>query len=148
MIAGHTVVQELGRGASSRVFEARAPDGGSVALKWAGGSERLSIEARVRFEREAQLLSMLSHPNVVRMRHFGTVGDACYMGRVQVLKKRWATIPPEPLVGHTSPRRSLPCPKFAICRGRVSLKDEALVGACLQGVGHQYLVHAGAWRTW
>ena len=64
VVGGYAIEGELGRGGTSAVFRARAPDGRLVALKlFLGGSEQL----RRRFRREAELAARLDHDHLVRM---------------------------------------------------------------------------------
>ena len=60
----HTIVRLLGAGGMGSVFEARAPDGTLVALKFIGDS---SPERLYRFKREFRTLSAIVHPNLVEL---------------------------------------------------------------------------------
>ena len=60
----HTIVRLLGAGAMGSVFEARAPDGTLVALKFIGDA---SPERLYRFKREFRTLSAIVHPNLVEL---------------------------------------------------------------------------------
>lgn len=70
VIGGCQVVSELGAGAVGRVYEARHPNGRTVAVKilrvrddW---SSRVRDHRRALFRREARALAEIEHPNVVR----------------------------------------------------------------------------------
>ncbi len=60
----HTIVRLLGAGGMGSVFEARAPDGTLVALKFIGDA---SPERLYRFKREFRTLSAIVHPNLVEL---------------------------------------------------------------------------------
>src|SRR5262245_16921185 len=75
-IGRYTVRERIGRGGMGDVFAAHDPElDRIVALKMlkrdvAGASP----EARARFQREAQAMARLNHPNVVSVFDVGTVG--------------------------------------------------------------------------
>jgi hypothetical protein len=60
----HIIVRLLGAGGMGSVFEARAPDGTLVALKFIGDA---SPERLYRFKREFRTLSAIVHPNLVEL---------------------------------------------------------------------------------
>lgn len=60
----HIIVRLLGAGGMGSVFEARAPDGTLVALKFIGDT---SPERLYRFKREFRTLSAIVHPNLVEL---------------------------------------------------------------------------------
>lgn len=60
----HTIVRLLGAGGMGSVFEACAPDGAVVALKFIGDA---SPERLYRFKREFRTLSSIVHPNLVEL---------------------------------------------------------------------------------
>ena len=76
-IAGYTILSELGRGGMGIVYLAQQEKLGGrlVALKlildgaWASGKQRR------RFEREAELVAALRHPNIVRLYDSGLTED-------------------------------------------------------------------------
>lgn len=68
------VVREVGRGAAGIVFQATLK-GRPVALKLIRADE-IDGDAQARFLREGRLLSDLSHPNIVEIIQYGTIGDA------------------------------------------------------------------------
>ena len=70
----YTIQDLLGVGGMSKVYRAvHAETGQIVALKLLKGEHQASEEIRKRFEREAQAMSKLLHPNIVRV--FGCHGD-------------------------------------------------------------------------
>ena len=70
-IGPFVTLRELGRGGMGIVFEARHVETGeAVALKILLGNA--ALESVMRFEREAAVLSRLSHPNLVRLHSVGT----------------------------------------------------------------------------
>lgn len=72
-IGNYTIVREIGSGGMGRVFEAiqRSPRR-TVALKVLSFHALATPEALARFEREAQLLARLNHPNVAVVYEAGT----------------------------------------------------------------------------
>ena len=60
----HSIIRLLGVGGMGSVFEARAPDGTIVALKFIGDA---SPERLYRFKREFRTLSGIVHPNLVEL---------------------------------------------------------------------------------
>ncbi|MBM4357109.1 MAG: serine/threonine protein kinase [Deltaproteobacteria bacterium] len=78
LLAGtrYRILQQIGRGASSIVFEAEHVElGRRVALKVLDPERTHSREFSVRFRREARALSRLQHPNLVRVYDFGQAAD-------------------------------------------------------------------------
>lgn len=78
---GRYVVRgRLGRGGMGEVFLAHDPElDRAVAVKVIRETAERSAEARARFQREAQVLARLNHPNVVAVHDVGTVGDTIYV---------------------------------------------------------------------
>jgi serine/threonine protein kinase len=73
---GYLIVGQLGEGGMARVYLAEAPDGSRVALKVLRLSEaRRDPTLRDRFEREADVVSRIDHPNVVRLLDRGDVAE-------------------------------------------------------------------------
>ena len=68
----HTILRLLGSGGMGSVFEARAPDGTIVALKFIGEA---SPERLYRFKREFRALSGIVHPNLVELYELLQVED-------------------------------------------------------------------------
>ncbi len=62
-----TLERELGRGAMGAVYLARYKDGRRVALKFIGAGVAANPKAYERFEREAEILKQLKHPNIIRL---------------------------------------------------------------------------------
>ena len=78
LLAGtnYRICRELGRGASSIVYEAEHVGlGRRVALKVLDAERTHSREFTTRFRREARALSRLQHPNLVRVYDFGQASD-------------------------------------------------------------------------
>ncbi len=72
---GFEIVEEIGRGAVSRVYRARDKGlGRTVALKIISEEAAPSAETRTRFIDEARLLASLDHPNVVRIHGIDDIG--------------------------------------------------------------------------
>ncbi|MDC0719152.1 serine/threonine-protein kinase [Nannocystis bainbridge] len=71
-IGRHELVRPLGMGGMGQVFEARAPDGTTVALKIIRGT---SPERLYRFKREFRSLSAVVHPNIVALYDLVHVDD-------------------------------------------------------------------------
>jgi len=81
VIAGrYQLVREIGRGATGTVYEAVSlPDGRSVALKLLHARFLDNEQARRRFRREARSITLLQHPNVVRIVEAGEDGGRPYL---------------------------------------------------------------------
>lgn len=81
----YRIKRELGRGASSAVYEAEHADLGlAVALKVLSADRASSADYVDRFRREARALSRLSHEHLVGLRDFGQSADGrlfCVMER-------------------------------------------------------------------
>jgi tetratricopeptide (TPR) repeat protein/predicted Ser/Thr protein kinase len=77
----YTVRGLLGRGGMGEVFLAHDPDlDRRVAVKVIrAGTAARSPEARARFQREAQAMARLNHPNVVAVYDVGVTGDTTYV---------------------------------------------------------------------
>src|SRR5262249_50614621 len=77
----YTVRARLGGGGMGDVFAADDPELGRVValkvLRRRAGDP--SPEARVRFQREAQAMARLNHPNVVAVYDVGVVGDRSFV---------------------------------------------------------------------
>jgi eukaryotic-like serine/threonine-protein kinase len=79
-LAHYTILGPLGTGAMGEVYRARDIRlGREVAIKvlpehFADDEERLR-----RFEREAQMLASLNHPNVAQIFDVDQVGDTCFL---------------------------------------------------------------------
>src|SRR5262245_54887046 len=68
-IGPFTVERELGSGSMGSVYLAHFRDrpGQRVALKFVGAGATATQKALDRFEREAEILKQLRHPNIVRL---------------------------------------------------------------------------------
>jgi tetratricopeptide (TPR) repeat protein len=76
----YLVTGELGRGAMGVVYEALDPTSqGHVAIKVLLGARALEGAARERFLREAEAISQLSHPGIVRVLDHGDEGSDAYL---------------------------------------------------------------------
>jgi serine/threonine-protein kinase len=62
-----TLERELGSGSMGSVYLARYKNGQRVALKFIGAGVAANPRAYERFEREADILKQLKHPNIVRL---------------------------------------------------------------------------------
>ena len=81
----YELCREIGRGASSVVYEARHVDlGRRVALKVLAEEHAGSAEAAERFRREARALSRLSNPAVVALHDFGVSTDGRLYGVMEL----------------------------------------------------------------
>ncbi len=77
-LAGRYKIERIiGRGGMGAVFEARQLDGGrKVAIKVMPDDDEIAVK---RFKREAQTLTRMRHPNVVRIYDFGQVDGLIYL---------------------------------------------------------------------
>src|SRR5215468_1393004 len=82
----YTVRERIGRGGIGEVFSAHDPElNRIVALKMLRpGLAGESPEARARFQREAQAMARLSHPNVVAVYDVGSVDERVYVAMERV----------------------------------------------------------------
>lgn len=71
----YTAVGLLGAGTSSKVFEARGPEGERCAVKVLRPIHPGSSEVARRLAREGRALAALRHPNIVKVRDAGTTPD-------------------------------------------------------------------------
>lgn len=77
-LGSYEVLGVLGRGGMGEVYKGYA-DGQTVAIKTLPGDLADKEDFRKRFEREAQILTELNHPNIVRMREYGETDGVIYM---------------------------------------------------------------------
>jgi len=77
VIAGkYRVIRFIAAGGMAEVFEAKHEEGDRrFAIKLMHTSMPAGPEHRQRFRQEAQLVSMIAHPNVVALQDFGTLDD-------------------------------------------------------------------------
>lgn len=75
-----TLLEELGSGTISTVFRASSPSGEEVALKLTRQRpEASNPEWEIRLEREAEALSRLNHPGIVRLHDYGWWNQRFYL---------------------------------------------------------------------
>ncbi len=68
VIAGYEILGELGRGGMGVVYKARQPGlNRIVALKMILHADHAGADEKMRFEREAQAIARLEHPNIVQV---------------------------------------------------------------------------------
>lgn len=86
LFGDYELTKLLGEGGMGSVYLARNPSiGHEIAVKFLHGNAAQSAEIRQRFQREAEVITMLSHPNIVRVFIFGrtagrgSVMDSLYM---------------------------------------------------------------------
>lgn len=85
----YRIRREIGRGASSVVYEAEHIDlGRRVALKVLDAEHTNSRDFAVRFRREARALSRLHHPGLVRVFDFGQASDGRLFCVMELLEGR------------------------------------------------------------
>src|SRR5207249_10460926 len=74
------IIECLGRGGMGVVYQARQPRlNRLVALKILASEREKDPRFAERFEREAQALARLSHPNIVTVHDFGEAGGLFYL---------------------------------------------------------------------
>ncbi|MCG8403692.1 MAG: serine/threonine-protein kinase [Phycisphaerales bacterium] len=78
VIEGYEVLHEMGRGGQGIVFHGiQRSTGRNVAIKVLRNSPFATKSARRRFEREAELIAKMRHPNIVRLYDAGITFDGC-----------------------------------------------------------------------
>nr|WP_083913694.1 serine/threonine-protein kinase [Nocardia concava] len=101
VFAGFTVERLLGQGGMGSVYLARHPRLGKLtALKLLNRELYADREIRARFEREADLVARLDHPNIVEVYDRGTEDEMLwismqYVDGVDAASVNVATLPPE-----------------------------------------------------
>src|SRR3954469_19353175 len=103
VIGGYVVREQLGAGGMGSVYLVRHPTlPRDVALKVLHAGLSATPAMRARFEREAELLSRLSHPNVVDVLDRGQQGDLLWMAMqyvpgpdLAIVLERSGALPPE-----------------------------------------------------
>jgi len=79
-LGAYEVLELLGRGGMAEVYKGRHPRlDRTVAIKILPSSLATQADFRQRFEREAQSVAALRHPNIVQMFDFGDVEGVYYM---------------------------------------------------------------------
>ncbi|MEV4124009.1 serine/threonine-protein kinase [Nocardia sp. NPDC049707] len=95
--AGFVVQARLGHGGSSDVYLAEDPERArQVSLKILGPDDSRSPEARARFVHEFDILSVLRHPNIVRMYTHGETDGRLWSVHEYVAGATGATLVPAP----------------------------------------------------
>ena len=111
VVGGYTVRRKLGGGGMGAVYLVRHPTlPRDVALKVLHPGLATAPAMQSRFQREAELLSRLSHPNIVDVLDRGQQGDLLWMAMqfvsgpdvAAVLEERGA-MPPEHALGSSRP---------------------------------------------
>lgn len=76
----YRLIKQIGQGGMGTVFEAELPDlGRHVAIKVLHGGSHQDPAHATRFQREAELVSRIGHPNIVAVYDFGqTPGGSLY----------------------------------------------------------------------
>ncbi|WP_328601487.1 serine/threonine-protein kinase [Nocardia terrae] len=101
VFAGFTVERLLGQGGMGSVYLARHPRLGKLtALKLLNRELYADREIRARFEREADLVARLDHPNIVEVYDRGTENDMLwismqYVDGIDAASVNVGTLPPE-----------------------------------------------------
>ena len=65
-VQGYRIRRQIARGTMSIIYKAEASNGKTVALKMMKHHLALDHEAKMRFRREAEILTALKHPNIVK----------------------------------------------------------------------------------
>ena len=79
VLGDYEIVGALGAGGMGLIYRARDPRlGRDVALKVLAEPLAQTPETRARFEREAQAIAALSHPNILAIHDFGVERGAPY----------------------------------------------------------------------
>lgn len=103
----YTLIELIGQGGMGVVYSGRHESlGGLVAIKIMTAAAA-RVDLRERFVREASAASRMSHPNIVRVQDFGTVGsslyyimpliEGCGLDRIIRAARKMAESPVEPL---------------------------------------------------
>jgi serine/threonine protein kinase len=79
-IGGYSILEKIGKGATSMVYKARdAMNGNVVAIKVISGEVANAQVARLRFAQECKVARKLDHPHIVRVIDFGLDGSKPYL---------------------------------------------------------------------
>jgi hypothetical protein len=79
-IGAYTVGELIGRGGMGEVYRGQHPTlARAVAVKILPPEPAQKADSRVRFEREAQTVAALRHPNIVHLYDFGVIDSTSYM---------------------------------------------------------------------
>lgn len=80
LFGGYRVIKRLGEGSMGAVYLAHQESiGQSIALKVLRGRAARNAETIARFHREAKVIGMMTHPNIVRVHLFGRLDTLHYM---------------------------------------------------------------------
>lgn len=80
LFGGYRVIKRLGEGSMGAVYLAHQESiGQSIALKVLRGRAARNTETVARFHREAKVIGMMTHPNIVRVHLFGRLDSLHYM---------------------------------------------------------------------
>ena len=78
-LGSYEIVAPLGAGGMGEVYRARDPKlNREVAIKVLPAAVAADVERLSRFEREAQLLASLNHPNIAAIYGLDTNGTSCF----------------------------------------------------------------------
>jgi ligand-binding sensor domain-containing protein len=131
-IGAYRLLEQIGEGAMGEVFRAvSVHDGTEAALKLVHRDASANAETRRRLEREGEIVSSLSHPNIVRLLERGEHDGRLYLAM-------------EFLIGYTLQDRLTTQPALPMAQGVRILGDLAAALAALheRGVIHRDL-HPG-----
>jgi eukaryotic-like serine/threonine-protein kinase len=85
----YRVVRLVGSGGTAEVYEAEdTTNGRRVALKLLNSRTAASATNVERFKREARMISLIDHPNVVSLQDFGALPDGTYFMAMELLRGR------------------------------------------------------------
>jgi serine/threonine protein kinase len=85
-IHGYLVMSKVGAGGQAVVYKAvQESTGRKVAIKVIAGGQVASARSRARFEREAEILATLDHPNIVSIVDRGRTADGSFFIAVQFI---------------------------------------------------------------
>ena len=130
-IGRYELVEEVGRGGQGVVYRALDPESGQpIALKRLLAGSFATPAMRRRFEREIEAASMLSHPNVVKVRGMDLVDD------VPILAMEW--IEGVPITKWAWPDDAVRRSPIEVARTMIKV-CEALTHAHQRGVIHRDL---------
>ena len=82
IVGDYRIVALLGRGGFAEVYRAVSSNNEHVAIKML---HRQDEQSRLRFEREAKILSQIHHANTPRLITFGILGSRPYLVTTEIL---------------------------------------------------------------
>jgi len=137
-VRGFDVTHELHRGGQGIVFEAmQRTTGRSVAVKVLHESGTVDPRGVARFEREARILAMIDHPNVVKVIDSGTIAGRRYIAMDLVRGIAWTEYERSAVGDEGSAGRTGPEARGVLRRFRTIC--DAVSAAHLRGVIHRDL---------